>query len=410
MKVALVTTDFLPNIGGVTQHVVEIANALLADGDCVEVIAPRYTSRWSDLWKEPYAEAPLKIPVWRIPLVVNTSIKFVTGQISSRISDQRLGRELLKRLAQLQPDVVHWHALDSRHHPLARWSGSAKVWTNHTSHFIVGIGSDRRRHYRKEAEQADEIIAPSEELCELTANLGVSCERVHFIPNGVDCRRFTPAVDISYWRNRLRLTSQVRLILCPRRLEKKNGVSYFIQAAISLLKEGIRDVKFAVAGDFVGPRSESEKDIVGKLVGDSGFNDCFYILGRVENIDMPGLYACSDVVVIPSLMEATSLSAMEAMAASKPIVSTNVGGLPFLIRDGENGFLVSPRQPHDLASAMKRLLDSPTLGVELGKNGRARVEAELDWKNVARRTKEIYARAIARHRRSRKSSADITVR
>jgi glycosyltransferase involved in cell wall biosynthesis len=398
MKVALVTTDFLPNIGGVTQHIVEIAKALLADGDFVEVIAPRYTSRWSDLWKAPYAETPLGIPVWRIPLVVNTSIKFITGQISSRISDQRLGRELLKRLAQLQPDVVHWHALSSRHHPLGRWSESAKVWTNHTSHFIVGIGSDRRRHYRKEAEQADEIIAPSEELCELTANLGVSREHVHFIPNGVDCHRFSPTMDTSYWRKRLGLASREHLVLCPRRLEKKNGVSYFIQAAISLLKEGVRDVKFAVAGDFVGPRSESEEDIVANLVGNSTFKDCFYILGRVENKDMPGLYASSDVVVIPSLMEATSLSAMEAMAAGKPLVSTDVGGLPFLVRDGENGFLVPPRQPSELARAIERLLDSPALRTEFGKNGRARVEKELDWRIIAKRTKEIYVAAIERHR------------
>ena len=53
------------------------------------------------------------------------------------------------------------------------------------------------------------------------------------------------------------------------------------------------------------------------------------------------------------------LSAMEAMAASKPLVSTNVGGLPFLVRDGENGFLVPPAQELALAEAMKRLLDSP---------------------------------------------------
>jgi len=410
MKVALVTTDFLPNIGGVTQHVVEIARALLADGDCVEVIAPRYTSRWSDLWKEPYAETPLGIPVWRIPLVLNTSIRFVTGQISSRISDQRLGRELLKRLSEITPDVVHWHALQSRSHPLAAWTSSAKVWTNHTSHFITGIGSSRRQHYQEEAGQADEIIAPSEELCELTASLGISRERIHFIPNGVDSSRFRPDADTSHWRRRLQLTNQQRLILCPRRLERKNGVSYFIKAAISLLQDGIRNVAFAIAGDFSGPKSESEEELVRKLVADSTFSSHFKLLGRVENSEMPGLYACSNIVVMPSLMEATSLSAMEAMAAGKPIVSTNVGGLPFLIRDGENGFLVPPRQPDDLANAMKRLLDSPTLGVELGKNGRARVEAELDWQNIARRTKEIYARAIARHRHSSKSLADIAVR
>lgn len=409
MKIALVTTDFLPNIGGITQHVVEVAKALLADGDDVEVLAPLYSSRWKDLKKPCHRELSAGIPVWRIPLVLNTSIRFVTGQISSRISDQRLRRELLKRLKELQPDMVHWHAIQSRGHPLAAWTSSAKVWTNHTSHFITGVGSSRRRHYQQEAGQADEIICPSEELCELTASLGIPRERIHFIPNGVDSNRFRPDVDTSYWRQRLQLSNGKRLILCPRRLERKNGVSYFIQAAISVLREAPTNITFAVAGDFSGPKSESEEELVTKLVADSTFSSHFRLLGRVENSEMPGLYAASEFVVIPSLMEATSLSAMEAMAVGKPIVSTNVGGLPFLVRDGDNGFLVSPRQPDELANAMKRLLDSPSLGVELGKNGRARVEAELDWQNIARRTKEIYARAVGRHRRSRKSLADIAV-
>ena len=89
MKISLVSTDFLPNIGGVTQHVIEIAKALLDDGNDIEVIAPLHSANWSDLRKQPYHDTPQNIPVWWIPLVVNTSIRFLTGQISSRISERR---------------------------------------------------------------------------------------------------------------------------------------------------------------------------------------------------------------------------------------------------------------------------------------------------------------------------------
>jgi D-inositol-3-phosphate glycosyltransferase len=85
------------------------------------------------------------------------------------------------------------------------------------------------------------------------------------------------------------------------------------------------------------------------------------------------------------------------MAASKPLVSTNVGGLPFLVRDRENGLLVPPMDATALADAMKRLLDSPAEIGEFGRNGRLRVEMELDWKIIARRTREIYEIAIERH-------------
>lgn len=393
----MVTTDFLPNIGGVTQHIVEIAKAILASGEQVEVIAPAQSARWSDLHKPPYSEMAAGIPTWRIPYVINRSIKFVTGQITSRLSGRRFKRLVLDRLRHSVPDVVHWHALEGKHHPIFDWTDSARVWTNHTSHFIIGLDSSRRASYRREAEQADEIIGPSQELCDLTASLGIPRDRIHFVPNGVDCRRFTPDADGALWRERLRLGREERMILCPRRLEKKNGVSFFVSAAIELLREGLGDVRFVLAGNFEGPRADSEEAIVRDLIGASGFSARVSALGRVENAEMPGLYACSHLVVMPSLMEATSLSAMEAMAAQKPIVSTNVGGLPFLVRDGENGLLVPPSDATALARAMRQVLASPELAARFGKNGRARVEAELDWSMIAKRTVEIYRMAMQRH-------------
>jgi glycosyltransferase involved in cell wall biosynthesis len=237
----------------------------------------------------------------------------------------------------------------------------------------------------------------------------MSSERIHFIPNGVDSSRYQPNADTSWWRKELNVQTGEKIVLCPRRLAKKNGVSYFVRAAILLLREGLADTKFVISGDFEGPRVESEEALVAKLIADSGLGTHFCPLGRVENKDMPGLYASSDLVVMPSLIEATSLSAMEAMAASKPIVSTNVGGLPFLVRDGENGFLVQPRQETALAEAMKRLLNSPEKRAEFGQNGRARVEMELDWKIIARRTKEIYEMAIERHGASERVSTATAV-
>ena len=147
--------------------------------------------------------------------------------------------------------------------------------------------------------------------------------------------------------------------------------------------------------------------MVKKLIGESGHEKRFQLLGRVENQEMPGLYARSDVIVIPSLMEATSLSALEAMATGKPIVATNVGGLPFLIHDGDNGFLVPPRHPFELAQAIKRLLDSPNLRTQFGSNGRTRVEDEFDWRVIARRTKEVYRIAIEKYHTPEKPLATL---
>src|SRR5438105_4924409 len=154
MKIVLVTTDFLPYIGGVPQHEVEIAKALQEGGDEVEVVTVDLSPHWGDLKKNPFQEKVEGFSVWRIPFVINRSIKFLTGQISSRISERRFQDQLLKRLNHLQPDIVHWHVLELRKYPLAQWSATAKVWTNHTSHFVSGVTSTRRKYYQHEAAQA----------------------------------------------------------------------------------------------------------------------------------------------------------------------------------------------------------------------------------------------------------------
>ena len=117
-------------------------------------------------------------------------------------------------------------------------------------------------------------------------------------------------------------------------------------------------------------------------------------------MEMPGLYSSAQFVVMPSLMEATSLSAMEAMSSGKAVVSTNVGGLPFLIREDENGLLVPAANSRELAKGMQKLLADEELCKRLGDSGRRRVEKDLDWSRIAEQTLSIYDRAIDKHRRS----------
>ena len=141
---------------------------------------------------------------------------------------------------------------------------------------------------------------------------------------------------------------------------------FFVEAALEVLADGQQNCVFAIAGNYTGPRSDSDEDFVSALIANSPFGGCFRLLGRVENSEIPGLYAASHHVVMPSLLEATSLSAMEAMASGKAVLSTNVGGLPFLVRDGENGILVPPADSHALAKGMKHLLANPDLCARQG--------------------------------------------
>jgi glycosyltransferase involved in cell wall biosynthesis len=395
----MLTTDYLPNIGGVAQHIFEISKALMDLGHTVEVIAPQIEASWRNLFQPAFPENSSGIPVYSIPWTCNRTIKFFSGQISARLSRRKFHKSAVERFTANAPNVLHWHALDLASFPVESFRGP-RIWTNHTSNFIERIQRPSGiKHYKREASAAHEIICPSDELVDLTAGIGIPRQQVHFISNGVDSKRFRPDVDEGPWRERLGLSAEDRLILCPRRLEKKNGVRFFIEAAIEVLSSGTKNCVFAVAGNYTGPKQDSDEFVAADLIKRSGFSNRFRLLGRVENREIPGLYSAAHFVVMPSLLEATSLSAMEAMSSGKAILSTNVGGLPFLIRDGENGLLVPPANSQMLAGGIKKLLADSELYARLGKVGRRRVELDLDWSRIAEQTLSVYDKAIERHRR-----------
>lgn len=397
MRILIVSTDYLPLIGGVAQHVSELARALHRAGDEVVVLTVDRLDHWADL-KRPTREEPAtpdRPRVVRVPWVVNRRIKLVTGLASSRLSFARFIREVHALAASFRPEVIHWHAVDLWRDTLWQGIPAARVWTNHTSDFITGLNRrGLRRRYAAEARAAHRIIAPSEQLRTLTVALGRPDDRTHFISNGVDPDRFPPGADGTAWRDRLALRPGERMVLCPRRLDHKNGVLVFVQAALLLLAAGRADTRFVLAGDASGASSAYYARAVLRAVRQSAHAGHFALLGAVGNAELPGLYALADVVVVPSFIEATSIATLEAMACARPVVASRVGGLPFLVREGESGRLVEPGDPAALAAALDDLLGDPARVRAMGEAARRRVEQELAWPAIARQTRAVYEAAL----------------
>jgi glycosyltransferase involved in cell wall biosynthesis len=109
--------------------------------------------------------------------------------------------------------------------------------------------------------------------------------------------------------------------------------------------------------------------------------------------DIPSLLARSDAFLLCSTAEGLSNAIIEAMAARLPVIATRVGGNPELI-DGKRGLLVPPRDPAALADAVARLLLDPAEAKEMGRRGRAFVEAELTLSRMQSAHEELYLRAL----------------
>jgi len=192
--------------------------------------------------------------------------------------------------------------------------------------------------------------------------------KIKMIPNGVDTSVFNPEVKGC-------LHASLPVILTARRLVRKNGIEYLIKAMEYL--NGLCEL--FIIGD--GP----ERHML-ELMAKNTKNIKF--LGEVPNSDMPSFIASADIAVVPSIIEASSLFMLEAMAMGKPVVASCVGGLPETL--GDSGVLVPSMRPDLLAKAIIELLHDPEKRMKLGVKARKRVEKEYTWQKIALQIEKEY--------------------
>lgn len=380
MKILIISEDFLPYIGGISHHVVKISKALAGRGHDVSLLVrvpKEYQCRSRDL------ERVRILPVH-------------TAAISNgRLHKLRHLEFLLRgfrtywKLARSEHfDVVHWHGLwsDNLLARLFRRSGSGLVFTNHSSRFLeVEANRIKRLGLKAWLTRPDICISPSRELAEKYQSILRSVSTL-FIPNGVDIRNFGGKIDKKRSRKSLGLPLEGIIVACPRRLCEKNGVHFLVNAIPHIDSES--PVYFAIAGS--GPMERELK----KMVSSINVADRVIFLGAVEYAKMPSFYGACDCAVFPSLKEATSLAALEALAAGLPVVASAVGGLVDLLHGSDAGFLVEPAQPLSIAEALNRFIADASLRNRAGMLARQLAE-NYSWEEIARRTESAYLEAIS---------------
>ena len=229
-----------------------------------------------------------------------------------------------------------------------------------------------KRHFRK----VDLFLAPSPELLFIPFPID-ALQR--FIANGVDATKFLHNQEKRRAiRQDLGIGEDDIVAVVTRRLVDKNGVIYLARATQFLNNPNIR---FIIIGD--GPERAAIEAEFGSHCGNRAI-----FLGNKSHGEIVDYYSAADFSILPSLMEATSISGLEAMAAGLPLVGTKVGGIPELIKDGINGYLCHPADPMDLAKQINALLSQSFKS--MGDNSRKMVEEQFDWQQIAAKTLEAY--------------------
>ncbi|MFW5947285.1 MAG: glycosyltransferase family 4 protein [Gemmatimonadota bacterium] len=372
MNILMHCVYFPPEVGGLESHVYHLCAALARRGHDVGIVTSR--SR-PDLPRHEVVEG---VEVWRTWLPGRNTAGWMAHAVGS-----------MPRLAARarSADVLHAQAFQSVLPAVVarRATGAPVVTTWHTSHFLRRARSPVWRPvFRRLIEWSDHNLAASREIATVAGNLAPG-KRVEPLTNGVDTDLFRP-VEPS-----LPATARPRLIV-PRRLFRKNGVEFFMRA-MPRIREA-EDVEAVLVGD--GP----ERSRLQALARELDVDDVVTFLGSRPHDAMPGILASGDLAVFPSLMEATSVAALECMACELPVAASDVGGLPEIV-DDDVGALFRPADPDHLAETVVRLLRSGDLR-ERGRRARERVVERWSNHRLAARHEEIYRALIAgRDRRTR---------
>ena len=226
----------------------------------------------------------------------------------------------------------------------------------------------------------DVVIAVSSQI-EAKYKAEGEVSRVACIRNGIDLEGKSTQTDRWRTRKELSVDSETCLIGTLGRLTPVKGIPYLLQAARILLRQGT-NIKVLVVGD-----GSIRQDLF-MQTRDLGISDNVVFVGHREDTDV--LLQAMDIFVLPSLSEGIPMALLEAMAASRPIVASRVGGIPEIIEDGAEGFLVEPMDVNNLAERCRRLLESPDIARKMGEQGRKRVEREFSATAMADRVISVY--------------------
>ncbi|NVB83372.1 MAG: glycosyltransferase [Kofleriaceae bacterium] len=203
--------------------------------------------------------------------------------------------------------------------------------------------------------------------------------RHRVVPMGVSAERFQPKPP----------DPASRMILFVGKLVPKKGLRYLLEAVALLVERGVRAHLVIVGG---GPLEPDVRADVTRL----GLDATVELAGWVKNTELPAVYARAAVVCVPSIIdergetEGMPVVVQEALASGRVVVASEVSGIPDVIDDGRNGFLVPPRDPAALAAALERaLLISPQVRAAVGSAARETALSHT-WERVAERYAEVF--------------------
>jgi len=364
LKIAMVSPYDFTWPGGVAAHVAQLARELGRSGHEVQVLAPHSPSRQQ-------LDADQFVPLGR-------SVPLPSGGSIARVSlSWWLYPKVRALLQQEDFDIIHLHEPMAPILPLCvlEFSNAVNVGTFHASYSHQHLYRLTHPIIKRWYQRLDGGIAESPAACRYVNNSFPADYRI--IPNGIDVDHFTR--NSTPWPE---YQDGKTNILFVGRLEKRKGLKYLLEA-YSRLKWDLPNIRLLV----VGPGNPDRDSY--RIIGARGLQDVVFA-GRVSSEDLARYYATAHIYCSPATgAESFGIVLLEAMAAGKPVVASDIEGYRDIVTHGQQGLLFAPKDSEDLASALALLVANPELAQRMGARGHRMVQ-KYRWDVVASQVEDYY--------------------
>ncbi len=361
MKIVLVTSHL--DTGGIASYLLTLSRGLLRHGHSVSL-----ASGGGALQDAFCADGvrllrlPLRLKAEAHPLVLVSALR-LAGWV------KREGVNLIHAQTRVAAVAAAW---------ASRFSGIPYLTTCHG----FFRPSWHRRFFPCWGERT---IAISSQVAEhLRADFSLPPGRISLVHNGIDLRRFCDA-PCAGAAEALGIGGTGPVVGCIARLSDVKGLEYLVRAMPQVCRAQPQ-ARLVIIGE-----GKMRPQLLG-LIRELGLQGRAFLLPTVT--DTARALSAMDVFVLPSLQEGLGLALMEAMAASRAVVGSSVGGIRTLIEDGRSGLLVEPRDSDALAGAILSLLRDPAARERLGAAARERIERDFSQEQMVQETERVYSLCV----------------
>lgn len=386
MRIVQVTPRFPPAIGGMENHVYAISTGLKKRGHKVMVItSDDVDENGKDTVR--YLDVMNGVEVYRRPLLFRKTMR-----------EYWFLSDVTAILNKLKPDVVHAHGYRCLSSCIATyWCKRNKIPVVFTPHgiypprsFANGLIKATYDHSFGNLllRSSDKITALTKHNRQLLLKLGAPRERIVLIPNGVNVNK----CDKTHQCNEKTSKEQPEgpVLLYVGRIDWNKGLERVIEALPALVKI-FSHIKFLI----VGPDYSGHSENLWVLARELGVSESVVMTGEVSEQQKSFYYSTADVFVLPAIYEGLSLSLLEAMASSLPIVVTKSGSGGILI-DDVHALLMNDCSAQEISSLVSMILGDSRLAERIGKNAFDLVSKEFSWDRVVDKIEALYSEVCNR--------------